>query len=568
MPGDPSRRDEHVDAVVVGSGFGGSVVASRLAEAGWSVCVLERGRPYPPMSFPRSTYDMARNSWDPSGGTYGLFDFWSFSGLSSVVSSGLGGGSLIYSSVMLRKPPEWFVDEELPGGGRETWPVTYEELAPHYDTVERRLGLQRYPLDVEPYSGTARTHAVLGAARALGLEHELPPLAVTFGNQGQRPVPGVPLDERGATNLHGAARSTCRLVGECNLGCNYGSKNTLDLTYLSDAQRSGAQLRTLCEVRAFERSEDGFAVDYVQHDEEGTSATAQTRRITTSHLVLSAGTFGTTYLLLRNRAALPGLSPALGSRFSSNGDALGLAIDAQEGSGADRRPRLLHPTRGPVITAAMKVPDSRAGASGRGFYVQDGGYPDLVDWMVEQSLPLLAPRVVRFLVGRLAGRLRGRSRAQVSGALRSVLGRATFAAASTPLAGMGRDVPDGRFRLRDGLLDLQWDERNSRVYFEQVHRQMREVAGALGASYLPRGPALQLLVSAHPLGGVPMARDPAHGVVDPHGQVFGCPGLVVADGSVMPGPVGANPSLTIAAVADRSADRLLEQGRGTVGWAR
>jgi cholesterol oxidase len=65
-----------------------------------------------------------------------------------------------------------------------------------------------------------------------------------------------------------------------------------------------------------------------------------------------------------------------------------------------------------------------------------------------------------------------------------------------------------------------------------------------------------------------MARDPAHGVVDPHGQVFGCPGLVVADGSVMPGPVGANPSLTIAAVADRSADRLLEQGRGTVGWAR
>jgi cholesterol oxidase len=320
-------------------------------------------------------------------------------------------------------------------------------------------------------------------------------------------------------------------------------------------------------VRSFEPAPQGFAVDYVQHDVGGTSSGARRRRLTASHLVLAAGTFGTTYLLLRNRAAFPGLSPTLGSRFSSNGDVLGLALGAHEGTGADRRPRLLHPTSGPVITAAVKVPGEPGmpGGAGRGFFVQDGGYPDLVDWMVEQSLPLLAPRVARLLVSRVVDRLRGRSAANVSGALRTVLGRATLAASSTPLAGMGRDVPDGRFLLRDGLLDLRWDKRHSRPYFDRVHAQMAEVAGELGATWLPRRPLLDLLVTAHPLGGCPAAADHEHGVVDAHGQVFGWPGLVVADGSVMPGPVGANPSLTIAAFADRAADRLLEQGRGRAG---
>src|SRR3712207_4253786 len=124
---------EHFDAVVVGSGFGGSVAAARLAEADRSVCVLERGKPYPPGSFPRSPLGIKNNLWDPSAGLHGMFDLWSFSGLEALVASGLGGGSLIYANVLIREDERWFVKEDLRAGGHEHWPVTRADLDPHYE---------------------------------------------------------------------------------------------------------------------------------------------------------------------------------------------------------------------------------------------------------------------------------------------------------------------------------------------------------------------------------------------------------------------------------------------------
>ena len=123
--------EEHFDVVVVGSGFGASAAACRLAQAGRSVLVLERGRSYPPGSFPRSPRGLAANLWAPSSGLYGMFDVWAFSGIESVVSSGLGGGSLIYANVMLRKDPAWFVDD-APDQPPRPWPVSYADLEPYY----------------------------------------------------------------------------------------------------------------------------------------------------------------------------------------------------------------------------------------------------------------------------------------------------------------------------------------------------------------------------------------------------------------------------------------------------
>ena len=135
-----SGTPEYVDAVVIGSGFGGSVTAYRLAEAGKSVILMERGHAYPPGTFARTPIEFAENFWSPADELYGLFETWSFRGLEGLVSSGLGGGSLIYANVLLRKDPEWFVhDSPLPGGGYENWPIGRGDLDRHYDAVEAMM---------------------------------------------------------------------------------------------------------------------------------------------------------------------------------------------------------------------------------------------------------------------------------------------------------------------------------------------------------------------------------------------------------------------------------------------
>jgi cholesterol oxidase len=552
---------EHVDCVVVGSGFGGSVAAYRFAQAGRSVVVLERGRAYPPGSFARSPAAMSGNFWDPSQGLYGLFDVWSFHGLEGVVSSGLGGGSLIYANVLLRKDEHWFVHESpVPGGGYENWPVTREDLDQHYDRVEQMLGATPYP-----YPDTPKTAVMREGAARLGLDYQLPPLAVTFASRAGAPaVPGAPITNPEYGNVHGLPRQTCRLCGECDVGCNYGAKNTLDHTYLSAAQHHSADLRTRCEVRGFAPlAGGGYEVRYVVHerDREGVKTVTDKlplRTITCDRLVLAAGTFGTTYLLLRSRAALPGLSKALGTRFCGNGDLLGLMLHRHP-AGTSQRP--MEASRGPVITSAIRVGDELdgPGSTGRGFYIEDAGYPGFVDWLVETSQVVgSVRRAVRFGIGQVLSHLRGGPRSNISRQLAALLGPGSLSGNSLPLLGMGRDVPDGVMRLKGGYLAIDWTTKTSERYFERVLATMRALADDAGASFHDN-PLwwARRVITVHPLGGAPIGRHAGEAVCDSYGEVFEFPGLHVLDGAAMPGPVGANPSLTIAALADRACDKIL-----------
>src|ERR1044072_9772060 len=160
-----------------------------------------------------SSGGVSQNSWDPSRGLHGMFGVWSFDGLESIVSSGLGGGSLIYANVLIRKDPKWFVREE-PGPGYEYWPVTYEDLETHYERAEVMLGATKFPFDTPPYSATPKTNAFKSAAEELGREWLLPNLAVTFApEKGAEPIPGEPILEP-RPNIHGRTRQPCRLVGE------------------------------------------------------------------------------------------------------------------------------------------------------------------------------------------------------------------------------------------------------------------------------------------------------------------------------------------------------------------
>ncbi len=538
------------DVVVVGSGFGGAVTAFRAAEAGLSVCVLERGRAYPPGSFARAPHQMRDNFWEPARNLHGLFHVWRMDGIDALTASGLGGGSLIYANVLLRKDRSWFEDEGTP------WPVSYDDLVPHYERVERMIGVARYPEHLVAL--TPKTREYRDAAKRLGLAHDLPPLAVSFcapDEPAGEPIKNAP------PHLHGThTRSTCRLCGECDLGCNWGAKNTLDFNYLSRAAEHGADLRTHAEVRAFSKVDDHFAVDYVDYSDRSVQ-----RRVTLTckQLVLAAGALGSTFLLLKNREAFPALSPRLGTGFSGNGDFLGLALNATAQTG---QPRLIDPGRGPVITSFVRKPDALDGATGRGFYVEDAGYPDFVGWMCEMArIPSVAARVFAY-ARRITAKALGRDGdTNLGKELSDLIGDCALSKSSLPMLGMGRDVPGGRFFLnRSGALDLQWPADKSSDFFDDMKRVMAALARELGADFVPNPLStwLRRLVTVHPLGGLPMGRTAQAGVTNPHGEVFGAPGLFVADGAVMPGPVGPNPSLTIAALADRFADRLIDRAGG------
>ena len=532
--------------VVVGSGFGGAVAACRLAEHGDHVVVLERGRRFPPGSFARSPAAMARNFWDPSEGCYGLFNVWSFRNIEAVVSSGLGGGSLIYANVLLRKDRAWFEEHD------RAWPITYDDLEPHYDRAEAMLGATPYPLDREPYAATGRTKAFLEGAQALqlrrpGVTFGLPNLAVTFTPPTHDPALGFPL---GRDNLHGAPRASCTLCGECDIGCNVGAKNTLDLNYLSVAKAEGADIRHLCEVRTLRRAGDGgFLVGYRRHVPGGESEDSE---LHAERVVMAAGALGTTFLLLRNRQAL-GLGDGIGTRFCGNGDLLGFARDLRE----DGAYRAVDPSRGPVITSYIRMPDAHDGVPGsrRGFYIEDAGWPQALNWLAETAdvIPVLR-RLGSFL--RTIGRrfFTRTPDSDVGGEVSKLLGDGHTSDATLGLLGMGRDVPDGNLSLRGDRLFCDWSDRTSRRYFEDVETAMDDIARDLGGRFMvnPTRRFGRRLVTVHPLGGCPMGD-----VVDEHGRVLGQDGeLYVVDGSVMPGPVGANPSLTIAAFAERAAARM------------
>jgi cholesterol oxidase len=588
------------DAVIIGSGFGGSVMAYRLAEAGLRVCLLERGKPYPPNSFARAPYDLGKNFWDPSSGLYGLFDIWSFKRSGALISSGLGGGSLIYANIHLRKDPHWF-KEDSPDGTYTPWPVTYDDLELHYERVEKMMNVQKYPLGHAPYKETPKTLALQEADRTMQLAdqstHRWLPLnlAVSFrprkvndpddDDPENPPLLGAQIHED-KPNYHSVklgremARSTCRLCGECDVGCNYGSKNTLDYTYITAAihQRPHpAQVETLCEVKKIAPLEGGgYKVEFVRHNP--TAIDPSTGRcpapppqftITGDRLILSAGAFGSPYLLLMNQSKFPALTQkTLGSRFSVNGDLLSFIVKSLEVKNGKSVPRRIDPSFGPVITSAIRVGDTLDGdgSQGRGFYIEDAGNPYLFSWFAEVSgLPSFLRRSLKFLKMAAKYRLGFNNDANLSAEISDLVGPGSSSMSSFPLIAMGRDYANGKLSLKGNLLECDWSQKKSQEYFDRVRRVGKAIARSLNAEYLdtPSYKYFHQVLTAHPLGGCPMGFSADDGVVNSYGEVFGYPGLYVVDGSVMPGPVGPNPSLTIAAISDRAADHIIERYKAT-----
>jgi cholesterol oxidase len=551
--------DDETDYLVIGSGFGGSVVAATLAEAGARVCLFERGKAYPPGAFPRSPDAVARNFWDPSNGLYGLYNVWSFEHVDAIVASGLGGGSLIYANVMLEKPDAWFTQPSPDGGVDEVWSFGHDDLREHYGAVMDVLHVETIPEQLA-IAHSPKTGRFLDASESQGA---YVPLAIRFRDADGMPADGAPLPPEPYGSIFGSPRRTsCRMIGECNFGCNEGAKSSMDHTYLSKASACPtAKIHVRTEVRGLrtldQPTDDGyrFAVTYVRHppwaegQSRNTSAMPE-HTITAKHVILAAGAMGTTYLMLKNRAALGvPLDSPVGQRFCDNGDLLGVALP-------NRDTQDFQATRGPVITAYREFAD------GSRMVLQDGGVPTIMQWVLKTiDAPGLIGRLVTKGFGYWWQRVTNSNDNNVSAEASRIMGVSPAIGRSLPILGMGEDVANGQLSLNPkGILENSWTPRDSDLHFNVVRRRMNGLMRRLGAQFDPHPEKrTDRTITVHPLGGCPADTSLFTGVVDSYGQVHGVPGLWIADGSVMPGPVGVNPSLTIAAFARRAATALLEE---------
>ena len=521
---------EHAyDAVVVGSGFGGGIAACRLAEAGHRVCVLERGRRFGAGDYPDRPSQAPFAFWHPVLNPGGMFDLRLMKDLSVLTAAGVGGGSLVYANVQLRAPGEVFEDPH--------WPAAIDRpaLDPYYDRTEEAL--QPRPTPAEPDLPKVRSFAAMG--QRAGHEAERLPLAVHFGEGRAHPFSGV--HQQGCDNL-----------GRCDIGCPLMAKNTVDITYIARAEAHGAEVYPLHEATGIEpplQAGGNWRVWFrdLQYRIDG--------EVEAPVLVLAAGTVGSTRLLLKSRRRLRRLSGALGTRFSGNGDALGLAVDSRAADVAGARTDY-----GPSMTSRLVYGD-------RGFMVADGGLPTSFGGLLE------IVRGVNALTGwgRVVLHVKNAA-ARVGMTDRSVTHRNVRLKDRAPISDtlvflmIGRDAANGRFRLTPlfRTLDIRWSKSDSAELFDGMRRAAGELAEAAQAGSffaLDAGP-LGKFITVHPLGGCPMADDPDEGVVDDAGKVHGYSGLYVLDGSIVPTALGVNPSKTIAALAERGAERLVAARSG------
>ncbi|AWB90930.1 GMC oxidoreductase [Aeromicrobium chenweiae] len=515
--------DFDADVVVVGSGFGGAVAALRLTEAGHRVVVLERGQRLSDADLLRARKDPRAYLWQPGAGLRGFFWQRIFKDVGIIGANGVGGGSIVWAGVLL-EPGDAFYRDPAWAHLADDW---RSELAPHYARAARMLG-RVTNAHLGPMDEHLRT-----AARAVGAEHTFGPvpLAIHFGTEGvTEPDPFF--------GGEGPERTGCRLCGECLLGCPYGAKNQLTRNYLHLAERYGAQIRAEHEVTAITPLPGGYELT-VGHPWRRDVVREPIRA---QRVVLAGGVLGSLDLLFRCRdelGTLPHVSRQLGRHVRTNSEAL---TAVQQPPGQD----LSH---GPTITTDFH-PDADTHVT-QNRYV--GG------WHMRFQI---GPIVDGHRPGRRALRTVGAILAHPLRQLRA-MGARRFEQRLTVLTVMQRLDNELSFELRRSpfrpwrrvLRSRSVTGREAPSFLPVANEVTRAYAEASGGTpFNLLGETLGgLSVTAHILGGAVMGSDAAEGVVDVRHEVFGHPGLYVADASTIPANLGVNPSLTITAMAERFA---------------
>ncbi|OUM02561.1 alpha/beta fold hydrolase [Variovorax sp. JS1663] len=580
----------HYTVVVVGSGYGAGVAASRLARAGQSVCVLERGREILPGAFPN---DIAAAQADMQidgargklGAADGLYNLHLNDDMLAMVGCGLGGTSLINANVTLEIDPRLF--DATP------WPAEFRRdrklLDPYVARARQMLDPSPYPEDSKDFPPLNKLMALQKSAAKMKKPFKRPPIAVNFVDQ---------------VNPFGVAQPRCNLCGDCTSGCNVGAKNTTRMNYLPDAHNHGAQIFTGARVSHVERDGTRWRVFFDEVALRGAGgagsaapqAGAGARRSVTADLVmLGAGALGSTEILLRSKAQGLPLSDRLGQRFSGNGDVLALGYNSywQSGTDADGQP-VQRPINGVGTGRNEVAPADRPGPCitgvidmretpevGEGLVIEEGVIPGAL-------APMLAPALFfadamlggEFAYGATQAKPRlldaqalGEAVQNDPGSLTKLAYTGAVARTQTYLV-MSVDDAAGRLHLEDDRLRIDWPKAGDSPTITRDEAWLRAANDAIQGQFIPNPLSAdslgRKLITVHPLGGCGMGDSAREGVVNHQGQVFAGldgdavhEGLYVCDGAALPGAAGVNPLLTISALAERACQNLCDAR----GWA-
>jgi cholesterol oxidase len=524
-----------VDWVVVGSGFGGSVSALRLAEKGYSVQVLECGKRFRDEDFPKSTWDLRRYFWAPRLGLKGIFRLTQFRDVAVVSGCGVGGGSLGYANTLYVPGTEFFADPQW--ADLEDWERT---LAPHYAEAQRMLGVAEVEQD-DPADQLLRE---LGEHLGVGETYRKTPVGVYQENPGQT----VPDPYFGG---EGPDRTGCLQCGRCMVGCPHGAKNTLVKNYLWLAERRGVKIepeRMVTEVRPLGAADgsEGYAIT---SERSGLLPGRGKRTITARGVVFAAGPLGTNKLLQRCRlgGALPKVSKRLGELVRTNSEMI-LAVTVPEDYPEDltRRVAITSSIYPDPHTHIETVTYGKAGDSMSTLYtllVGDGT-------KVTRPLKLLG-QIVRH-PGKFARVMwpKGWSERTIIVLVMQTLDNAI---ALRPKQRRNGDVR---------LTTEQDPERPNPTFIPVANEAAEWLAkrtGGIAQSSFSEA-LFNVPNTAHILGGATIGHSPEDGVVDSRQRVFGYENLLVCDGSAVPANVGVNPSLTITALAEHAMAALPPKG--------
>ena len=520
--------DFDYDWLVIGSGFGGSVSALRLAEKGYSVAVLECGRRFADGDFAERTADFRRYNWVPQLGMRGILRLTIFRDVFVLSGCGVGGGSLGYANTLYRPAPGFYENRQW--SHLADWA---QELEPYYAEAERMLGVTTYDRD--------------GSADVLLREYGG---TIGVGDTYKRTPVGVFLGEPGRTVADpyfggaGPARTGCLRCGNCMIGCRHGAKNTLVKNYLWFAEKLGVEVlseRTVTDVRPLGDG-SGQAGYTITHQRSGGIVRRQPRRLRARGVIVAAGTLGTNRLLQRCKlnGSLPRLSERLGDAVRTNSEAI-ISVSAPEGSAYDFSDSV-------AITSSIHTdPDTHIEVV---TYGQGGDSQGLLRQLMVTAgrrgtrplhFALAVARHPRRALG--AFRIRGSSR-------RSIILLVMQSLDNSMRLRVRRRLPNGSVMLTTEQ-DPHRPNPDSIPAAYDAARWFAERIGGTAYSGVTEA-VLGIPLTAHILGGAVIGSGPEDGVIDSRHRVFGYENLLVCDGAAVPANVGANPSLTITALAERA----------------